>query len=126
MNWILLITAINGFLVVMLGAFGAHGLEDILTPAHMATWQTGVQYHMFHTVTLFGTGLLCRAEPENRLVSRSATLFLAGIVLFSGSLYLLAVTGISMLGFITPLGGVAFLGGWGCLGYAVFKGLSRD
>lgn len=122
MNWVLLATAINGFLVVALGAFGAHGLEAILSPARIQTWQTGVLYHMFHTLALFGTGLLLQQAPDNSLVSRSAICFITGILLFSGSLYLLAVTGKSVLGFITPLGGVAFLAGWVLLGYAVIKG----
>lgn len=122
MNWILLAAAINGFLVVMLGAFGAHGLENLLSPARIATWQTGVLYHMFHTLALFGAGLLLQQVPDNSLVIRSAAGFLTGIVLFSGSLYLLAVTGMTRLGFITPLGGVAFLAGWAFLGYAVIKG----
>ena len=115
MNFALILTAINGFLVVLLGAFGAHGLENILSPERLETWHTGVQYHMFHTLALFGTGLLCLMFPGNVLLERSAKLFMAGIVIFSGSLYLLAISGVSKLGMITPIGGVAFLGGRACL-----------
>ena len=125
MNKTLIITTANGFLVVLLGAFGTHGLENLLSPESLATWNTAVQYHMFHAAALFGTGLLIENHPGIPLLSRSAILFLIGIVLFSGSLYLLALTGFSILGMITPLGGLAFLGGWGCLFTILLKGLDR-
>lgn len=121
MNLALILTAVNGFLVVLLGAFGAHGLESMLSPEQLETWNTSVQYHMFHTLALFGLGLLCLSYPENVLLERCAKLFLAGIVIFSGSLYVLALTGLSWLGMITPLGGVAFLGAWICLLIALLK-----
>ena len=121
MNLALILTAVNGFLVVLLGAFGAHGLENMLGPERLETWNTSVQYHMFHTLALFGLGLLGLNYPENVLLKRCASLFLAGIVIFSGSLYVLALTGLSWLGMITPLGGLAFLGAWICLLIALFK-----
>lgn len=113
---VLLIAAINGFLAVSIGAFGAHGLQARLQETGLtATFQTGVQYHMFHAVALFALAILSMQAPESRLLSYSAWLFLAGIILFSGSLYVLALSGISALGAITPLGGLAFLAGWACL-----------
>ena len=120
-NRVLILAAGNGFLVVLLGAFGAHGLEAMLSPERLETWQTGVQYHMFHTLALFGTGLLINAKTATRIFYGSAQLFLAGILLFSGSLYLLALTGISWLGMITPAGGLAFLGGWALLAIGLWK-----
>ena len=126
MNNTLIITAVNGFLVVLLGAFGAHGLESFLGPARLDTWNTGVQYHMFHTAALFGTGLLIHLHPQNALLARSSQLFMAGIVIFSGSLYVLALSGLGILGMITPVGGLAFLGGWACLFMALVKGFDHE
>jgi len=120
-NRVLVLTACNGFLVVLLGAFGAHGLEAMLSPERLETWQTAVQYHMFHTLALFGTGLLINSGSVPRIFYGSAQLFLAGILLFSGSLYVLALTGISWLGMITPAGGLAFLGGWGLMFIGFWK-----
>lgn len=122
-NRVLILAAINGFLVVLLGAFGAHGLENLLTTARLETWNTAVLYHMFHTTALFGCGLLVEQKPQAKIFYGSAQLILAGILLFSGSLYLLAVTGVSMLGMITPAGGLAFLGGWGLLVLGFWKQL---
>ena len=112
-----LITTINGFLVVALGAFGAHGLEGMVSPERLETWNTAVQYQMFHTTALFATALLQLHYPNRKQLMISVWLFLAGILLFSGSLYLLVATDISRLGVITPLGGVAFLAGWAFLFY---------
>ncbi len=121
MNRVLVLAAINGFLVVLLGAFGAHGLETFLSPARIETWQTGVQYHMFHTLALLGTGLLIEHGGRAKILYGSAQMFLAGNILFSGSLYLLAVTGTGWLGMITPAGGLAYLGGWWLLAMAVWN-----
>jgi len=115
MNRVLAIAAANGFLAVMLGAFGAHGLENLISADRLDTWQTGVQYHMFHTLALLGSGLLIELRQPGTIYYGAAQLFLGGIILFSGSLYLLALTGVSWLGMITPAGGLAFLGGWGLL-----------
>ena len=111
----LTLAGINGFLAVGIGAFGAHALSDRLTPELTSTFQTGVQYHMFHTLALFGVGLLLLTLPQAALPRISGYLFTLGIVLFSGSLYVLAITGIRWLGAITPLGGLCFLAAWGCL-----------
>ena len=120
-NRVLVLAAVNGFLVVLLGAFGAHGLESVLPPARLETWHTAVLYHMFHTAALFGTGLLIESRSPAKIFYGSAQLFLAGILLFSGSLYFLALTGASWLGMITPAGGLAFLGGWWLLAMGVWK-----
>ncbi len=112
----LLLAAGNGFLAVALGAFGAHGLEAGLAAANlMDTYQTAAQYHMYHALALFGVAALSLHFPAAALPKASGGLFLAGIVLFSGSLYLLALTGVGWLGAIAPLGGLGFLAGWLCL-----------
>tara|TARA_B100000768_G_scaffold83973_1_gene79393 strand:+ start:139 stop:456 length:318 start_codon:yes stop_codon:yes gene_type:complete len=95
--------------VVLLGAFAAHGLEGHLTLAQRATYDTAVFYHAMHTLALLG---VLNLTVDSRWLVRSAWCFAIGIVLFSGSLYALAVTGISLLGMITPFGGGAFIIGW--------------
>lgn len=110
------LAGIFGFLSVALGAFGAHGLKDHLSSQMMAIYHTGVEYQMTHTLALFTVGLLQRMDQRaNRLLIWSGRLFAIGIVFFSGSLYILAVSGVKLLGAITPLGGVAFLAGWSLL-----------
>lgn len=117
----LLLACLSGFLVVALGAFGAHGLADLLGE-RIGTWETAVHYQMFHTAVLLVIGLMMRLQIADRAwLRRSAVAFGCGLLLFSGSLYLLALSGISWLGMITPLGGVAFLLGWLGLGMAVWK-----
>ncbi len=114
-NLFLSLAAISGFLAVSIGAFGAHGLESVLSTDSMRTYQTGVQYHFYHTLALFGVGLLAMQIEPGRLLSIAGWAFVVGILLFSGSLYILSISGIRWLGAITPLGGLAFLVGWGCL-----------
>jgi uncharacterized membrane protein YgdD (TMEM256/DUF423 family) len=116
----LFIGAVAGALGVGLGAFGAHGLRSRLSPDMLAVFETGVRYHLYHALALIMAALLLGREQfqGSRLVTSSGWLFVAGIVLFSGSLYVLAVTGIRGLGAITPLGGVAFLLGWALLAAA--------
>lgn len=111
----LVLASLNGFLAVSLGAFAAHALRERLTPELLNTFQTGVQYHMYHALALFGVGMLSLQFPNNNLVRAAGFLFMLGIILFSGSLYTLSLTGVRWLGAITPLGGVAFLAAWGCL-----------
>ena len=111
----LMLAAINGFLAVSLGAFAAHGLKDRLSPELMNTFQTGVQYHMYHALALFGIGLLSISYPASVQLKVSGYLFMLGIVLFSGSLYVLSISGIRWLGAITPLGGLCFLAAWASL-----------
>lgn len=107
------LAAINGFLVVAFGAFGAHGLEDKVSAEMLDTFNTGVQYHMFHVIGFAAVAILCVFNESPRL-RYCSWLFAAGIFLFSGSLYVLAITGLRFLGMITPLGGVVFLAAW-CL-----------
>lgn len=101
------LAALMGFLAVALGAFGAHGLKDLLAQNHTAAiWEKAVFYHFIHTVMLF---VLAQRRP---LASGPWLSFFAGILIFSGSLYLLAVTNVKWLGAITPIGGLSFLVGW--------------
>ena len=116
----LLLSAFAGFTGVALGAFAAHGLKHRLTPEYLAVFQTGTHYQLIHALALFGVGLLALHMP-GRLVNLAGGAFAVGILLFSGSLYLLTLSGIGKLGVITPFGGVAFLIGWLCMGLAAWK-----
>ncbi|MBG0841597.1 DUF423 domain-containing protein [Ectopseudomonas toyotomiensis] len=116
----LLLSAFTGFTGVSLGAFAAHGLKHRLTPEYLAVFQTGTHYQLIHALALFGVGLLAMHAP-GRLVNLAGGTFTLGILLFSGSLYLLTLSGIGKLGMITPFGGVAFLIGWLCLGLAAWR-----
>jgi uncharacterized membrane protein YgdD (TMEM256/DUF423 family) len=115
----LLIGSVAGFLAVLLGAFGAHGLRTRLSPEMMAVFETGVRYHMYHALAILAVGLIVPAMG-GWLIRTAGWSFAAGIVLFSGSLYALALTGVTTLGAITPLGGLAFLLGWAFLIFAAF------
>lgn len=116
----LLIAAINGALAVAAGAFAAHGLKARLDASALSVFETGARYHMYHALAM-GVAALAGRGPARPRARAAAALFLLGIILFSGSLYLLALTGNAMLGFITPIGGVAFLAGWILLGLAALK-----
>ncbi|WP_314020019.1 DUF423 domain-containing protein [Stutzerimonas degradans] len=109
-----------GLTGVALGAFAAHGLKASLSAEYLAIFQTAVQYQLIHALAFFGVALLSLHAP-GRLLQAAAALFGIGIVLFSGSLYLLTLTGIGKLGIVTPLGGTAFLAGWLCLGLAGWR-----
>ncbi len=111
MNWIRLGSLLM-FVGVALGAFGAHGLKAHLRPEAQDIYQTGVFYHLIHALALLAVGTLTILKPSESLVRQAGGAFVIGIILFSGSLYLLAVTGLKKLGMITPLGGLAFLIGW--------------
>jgi uncharacterized membrane protein YgdD (TMEM256/DUF423 family) len=113
----LLLGALAAFLGVGLGAFGAHGLRGRLSPEMLAVFETGVRYHMYHALALIMTSMIM-ARMTGWLIGAAGWLFAAGIVLFSGSLYLLALTGTTMIGAVTPIGGLALLGGWACLAIA--------
>jgi uncharacterized membrane protein YgdD (TMEM256/DUF423 family) len=119
----LMIAALSGFLAVALGAFGAHGLKQRLSVDLLAVYQTGVQYHFYHTFALLVVGLLMLQMPGNGALRLSGILFIVGIVIFSGSLYVLSLTGVRWLGAITPLGGVAFLAAWLLLARAAWTGV---
>jgi uncharacterized membrane protein YgdD (TMEM256/DUF423 family) len=108
---------------VAIGAFGAHGLKAHLSEAMLQTWKTGVEYHFYHALGLLLIGVLSVSMQSN-LLNWSAIFLFAGIILFSGSLYILAITGIKWLGAITPLGGISFIVGWVLLAVAVYKGFT--
>src|ERR1700730_13434693 len=111
----LLLGSANAFLAVALGAFGAHVLTDRLSADMLAVFQTGVQYQMYHALALILVAVLSRQITPNAAFAWSGRLFFGGIILFSGSLYALSLSGIKILGAITPLGGLAFLAGWSIL-----------
>jgi uncharacterized membrane protein YgdD (TMEM256/DUF423 family) len=115
--------AINGFLAVALGAFGAHLLEGRVADKYLSTWGTAVQYQMFHALALVAIGILMSSKILGHVsqLNVAGYLILAGIIIFSGSLYVLSLTGISILGAVTPIGGVAFLAGWIMLIVAAVK-----
>src|SRR5690606_23612501 len=110
----LLLAAFFGLTGVALGAFAAHGLKSRLGADYLAVFQTGVQYQLIHALALFGVALFALQAPS-RLLTAAGVFFALGVLLFSGSLYLLTLTGVSKLGIITPIGGTAFLAGWICL-----------
>lgn len=116
----LMLAAFFGFTGVGLGAFAAHGLKNRLTPEYLAIFHTGVTYQLVHTLALLGVVLLATQIP-GRLVTWAGASFAIGILLFSGSLYVLTLTGVSKLGIVTPFGGLAFLVGWLCLGLAAWR-----
>ena len=107
-------------LSVAAGAFGAHGLRDVLSPDMLANFETAARYQMYHALALVLLGAIADRLPA-RVVNWIGWLFIAGIILFSGSLYLMAFTGLRMLGAITPLGGVAFIAGWALLAVAALR-----
>lgn len=117
----LILGAINAFLCIALGAFGAHGLKQTLSESMLTVYQTGVQYHFYHAFGILIIGLLLHHFPKSRLIPIAGWLMLAGIVLFSFSLYTLSLTGIRRLGMITPFGGVSFLSAWILLAFAIWK-----
>ena len=120
MKLFLIIGAINGFLAVALGAFGAHGLEGKISEKAIETWEKAVNYQMFHTMALLATGFLL-TKIQSAGITWAGWMFFIGIILFSGTLYLYSTTGVKTFAMITPLGGIAFLIGWILIGYAVVK-----
>lgn len=118
----LTLAALLGGLAVALGAFGAHALEARISAQLLQTFETGVRYHFYHALALIAVVAAVARWPHATLAVAAGWLFVAGIVVFSGSLYLLALTGIRWLGAITPIGGVAFIAGWVCLALAAWRG----
>ena len=118
----LFLGAFFGGLAVAAGAFGAHALRAHLTPDLLAVFETGARYQMYHALALCLVGIVRSAPVPQRLTAAAGWCFVFGILLFSGSLYLLALTGTTWWGAVTPLGGVAFLIGWGCLAAAAWRG----
>jgi len=117
----LVIGAVFGFLGVAAGAFAAHGLRAMIPPDLLTVFETGARYQMYHALALLAVAWLSSDMPS-RWITASGWLFVAGTVLFSGSLYALALTSNSHLGLITPFGGLAFLAGWMSLGIGAWDG----
>jgi uncharacterized membrane protein YgdD (TMEM256/DUF423 family) len=120
----LMLGVVFGFLGVALGAFGAHGLAATFTanPGSEDTYHTATQYQMYHALALLGIGILCTQHTvmlQKRYLKFAGWLFVTGIILFSGSLYILSVFNLRFMGAVAPLGGLALLGGWLCVGLAV-------
>lgn len=123
MPFFIIAGAINAAIAVAFGAFGAHALKEKLSAHYLAVWETAVQYQMFHALGLIAIGILMSSSligPITQL-NWAGYLLLAGTIIFSGSLYILSLTGIGILGAITPIGGVAFIGGWIMLIVAALK-----
>lgn len=114
------IAAINGFLAVAAGAFAAHGLKGSLDAHALEIFETGARYHMYHALAMGLAAFAIRGASASA-AQTAAAFFLGGIVLFSGSLYGLALTGLRPLAFVTPVGGLAFLIGWAALAWAATK-----
>lgn len=112
--------ALSALVSVAMGAFGAHALKQRLSVDLLAAFETGARYQMYHALALLVLAWACTRWP-GPAVNASGILFIAGTVLFSGSLYALSLTGIRGLGAITPLGGLAFMAGWGCLAWAALR-----
>lgn len=117
----LIVASVLGALSVAGGAFGAHALKGQLTEAALNSFETGVRYQMYHAIALLMIALLAKQNPDVSLFTTAGWCFIAGVVLFSGSLYGLSLAGIKALGPVTPLGGVAFIAGWICLAIAAAK-----
>ena len=115
------LASLSGMLAVVFGAFGAHALKGKLDDQALKVFETAVQYHFYHTFALLVVGVIALNQPQTVLLKSSGWLFVVGILVFSGSLYLLSLTGVRWLGAITPLGGLALIAGWGCLAAAGWK-----
>ncbi len=118
----LLTGALNGLLAVAFGAFGAHGLENHVPPADLAAFRTAAQYHMYHALALLVVSWRAETCPGARSIAVAGYSFLAGIILFCGSLYMLGASGSRALVLLTPLGGLAFMAGWGALLWSAMRG----
>ena len=118
------LASLSGMLAVILGAFCAHSLRARLDDYAMGVFQTAVQYHFYHSLALLAVGIIALGQPQTALLKSSGWLFVVGILVFSGSLYLLAISGMKWLGAITPLGGLAFIAGWASLAATGWKLLS--
>lgn len=122
MKKLMIAGAVNGMLAVALGAFGAHGLKEKLSPEMLDVFKTGVQYHMYHALALLLVALATSKLGDDG-VKWPGRLFMTGIVLFSGSLYVLSISDVKWLGAITPFGGVCFIAGWLLFAHAAYKKL---
>ena len=120
-RWFVLIGALMAGLSVAAGAFGAHALAEQLSEKALSSFETGARYQMYHALGLVGLGILIQATGENNLLAAAGMLFVAGIIFFSGSLYTLSLSGLKILGAVAPIGGLAFMAGWGCLAIAAWN-----
>ena len=111
---------VSALVGVAAGAFGAHGLKGRLDPEMLSVFKVGVQYQMYHAFALIAAAGAHTKWPS-RFVKIGGWLFVIGTILFSGSLYLLSVSGVQWIGAVTPLGGLAFLAGWGCIAWAAWR-----
>ncbi len=118
---VIFLAAIYGFLAVMLGAFGAHGLKTRVDAQALAWWHTGVQYHFWHALALLGIGMLLQIQPKLNMLFNASLIMQLGIILFSGSLYALTLGAPRWVGIITPLGGLCFLIAWILLAVAAYR-----
>lgn len=116
----LFLGALSGLIAVAAGAFGAHGLKGRLAPEMLAVFETGARYQAYHALALLAVATLAGRFP-GRALGAAGWLFALGTLVFSGSLYALALSGVRALGAITPFGGAAFLAGWGCLAWAALR-----
>ena len=123
MPFFIIAGAVNAAIAVAFGAFGAHALKEKLSEHYLAVWETAVQYQMFHAIGLLAVGILMSSSlfGASTQLTWAGYLLLAGIIIFSGSLYVLSLSGIGILGAITPIGGVAFIAGWIMLIIAAIK-----
>ena len=117
----LAIASALGGISVVLGAFASHALKDKLSERALEIWETGTKYQMYHALALILVALLISRFPDSTLLVVAGYAFIAGVTIFSGSLYALSLSGIKWLGAITPLGGAAFIIGWACLAVAALK-----
>ncbi len=118
------LAALSGMLAVVFGAFGAHALKGRLDDYALGVFETAVQYHFYHSLALLAVGIVALSQPNALLLRSSGWLFAIGLVVFSGSLYVLSLTGVRWLGAVTPIGGLAFIAGWACLAAAAWKQLN--
>lgn len=117
----LVLGAVAGGLAVVLGAFGAHGLEGHVSPGRLGVWRTAVDYHFYHALALIATGLALQRLPEVPALRVSCALFVGGILTFSGSLYALVLTDTPWLGAVAPVGGIAFILAWAFFAWGVWR-----
>jgi uncharacterized membrane protein YgdD (TMEM256/DUF423 family) len=117
----IILASLSGMLAVVFGAFGAHALKGKLDTYALGVFETAVQYHFYHSFALLAVGVIALSQPQTIMLKTSGWLFFIGILVFSGSLYLLSFSGVRWLGAITPLGGLAFIGGWACLAATGWK-----
>ena len=120
-KYFITLAALSGMFAVTFGAFGAHALKNRLDDYALGVFQTAVQYHFYHSLALLAVGILALSQPDSTWLKSSGWLFAVGLVIFSGSLYVLSLSGLRWLGAIAPIGGLALIAGWACLAAAAWK-----